>query len=820
MKWNQKLSFVLHRAISQAMNAVAQGNGTAASTGSGSASPAMQKLARQAAAEGAVLLKNENQVLPFPKGAVLSVYGRVQIDTFFAGYGSGGEVHAPYQINILEGLRQNEDLLVNESLAAVYEAWTAKNPPDPGYWGHWPMSHTEMPLDSGRAEKDSRNSDAAVVVIGRAAGEDRENTLTAGSYYIKKDELALLREVTAHFKKVVVLLNCGSPMDLSWLESFGDRIQAVLCLWQCGMETGGAAADLLSGKVSPSGRLSDTIARSYADYPSARHFGNKAYNNYTEDIFVGYRFFETFAKDRVLFPFAHGLSYTTFSRKVTRTSVSGNDVRVWVQICNTGTFSGSDAVTLFLQKPQGMLSQSTRELAAFEKTRVLCPGEEDKLCLQFSLCDLASYDDKGLTGYPYAFVLERGTYRLFLGGSAREAEEIRTFELLRTCLVKQCKQACAPDGRHPFERTVARKDKNGALVPMTERAPTMKVDLKGRILKHLPADLPQTGDRGLRLCDVAKGTATLEDFTAQLSFDELEAISRGAYCMGSELGTPGNAGVLGGVLPSLREKGVPPLTTTDGPCGLRLAAVCSQIPNGVSLACSFNKKLVEALLGELAKEMEDRGSQIILAPGMNIHRNPLCGRNFEYFSEDPHLSGKIAASYVRGVQSCSRSACPKHFACNNQETNRTHNDSRVSERALREIYLKGFEICVKEANPKNIMTSYNKINGVWSHYNYDLCETILRGEWGYQGNVMTDWWMRSEVSHEFPGVVDQGYRVRSRVDVLMPGGARTGKHEPDGSLKKSAKAKQGVTFGEMQRCAMDVLGMILQVYSAEELEKV
>ena len=275
--------------------------------------------------------------------------------------------------------------------------------------------------------------------------------------------------------------------------------------------------------------------------------------------------------------------------------------------------------------------------------------------------------------------------------------------------------------------------------------------------------------------------------------------------MNSPLGARGNAGAFGGVLPSLREKGVPPMITTDGPSGIRLGAYCSLLPNGAVLACSFNRKLVTELYAELGKEMKDRGSDILLAPGMNIHRNPLCGRNFEYFSEDPLLSGETAACVVNGIQSQGVSACPKHFACNNQETNRIYNDSRVSERALREIYLKGFEICVKKSSPKNIMTSYNKINGVWGHYNYDLCTTILRGEWGYKGNVMTDWWMRSSKSPEFASTRNQAYRVRAQVDVLMPGGSRLGYRIPDGSIKASYSSKDGITLGELQRSAMNVL---------------
>lgn len=235
------------------------------------------------------------------------------------------------------------------------------------------------------------------------------------------------------------------------------------------------------------------------------------------------------------------------------------------------------------------------------------------------------------------------------------------------------------------------------------------------------------------------------------------------------------------------------------------------MPIGTLLACTFDTKLVEKLYLIIAKEMKEKGSDVLLAPGMNIHRNPLCGRNFEYFSEDPYVSGKMGAACVRGVQSLGGSACPKHFACNNQELARTTNDSQVSERALREIYLKAFEICVKEAHPKNIMTSYNKINSVWSHYNYDTCVTVLRNEWGYEGNVMTDWWMHPSKSIEFPKMRDQAYRVRSGVNVLMPGGDRVTNGKPDGTLFATLDKPFGITVGEVQESAKWVLKSVMEI---------
>ncbi len=358
---------------------------------------------------------------------------------------------------------------------------------------------------------------------------------------------------------------------------------------------------------------------------------------------------------------------------------------------------------------------------------------------------------------------------------------------------------------------LAAEDKNGNRIRTSRTVRTRDYDLAKRITGSLPKAIEQTGDRGLKLSDVKSGKCTLEQFTAQLSNTELEAISRGDYVMNSPLGVKGNAGTFGGVTESLRKKGIPVLTTSDGPSGIRLRACCSLLPVGTLFACTFDTELVEEVYSAVGAEMKEKGSDILLAPGMNIHRNPLCGRNFEYYSEDPYLTGKIAAAAVKGIQSHGGSACPKHFACNNQEMRRNRNDSRLSERALREIYLKGFEICVREAEPKNIMTSYNMINSVYGHYNYELCTEILRGEWGYKGNVITDWWMKNERSPEFPKLRNQAYRVRAQVDVLMPGGGRIGLHRPDGTLLESLGEDGGITLGELQRTAMNVLTLAMKI---------
>jgi len=761
--------------------------------------PGMPALLRHAAAQGAVLL--ENEVLPFAPGTRVALFGRVQVNWFCTGYGSGGDVNAPYKIGLLEGLRRCKDLVPDAVLAEKYEQWCLKHPISDAVWGMWPRCYPEMPLTREEIRETAARTDKAVVVIGRSSGEDRDQCLEKGSYYLTDLERTLLKDVTESFPDTVLILNIGAMIDLSFLKeySFG----AVLIAWQGGMESGNAVADILCGAETPSGRLTDTVAMSYSDYPSSATFGNRKRTEYREDIYVGYRWFESFAQEKVLYPFGHGLSYTGFTRE----AVPGEDpLSFRIRVTNTGSRAGQEAVLLYVSRPAGPLGTPARELAAFGKTKRLDPGESQELTFTLTKEDLSSFDDSGETGHRDCWVLQEGTYRFYLGGSIREAEQIRTWTVDTLQVTEVLREAAAP--QKPLQVYAS---KNGTLTERT--APQRTADLRKRILDALPKGTFITGDKGFKLKDVKEGRVDLDTFVAQLSLEELEAISRGGYIMGHPWGPKGNAGIFGGVTESLKRKGIPPVVTTDGPSGIRLYASCSLLPIGTLLACTFDTDLVEKIYAKVGEEMVSRRTDVLLAPGMNIHRDPLCGRNFEYFSEDPLVSGKIAAAVVRGVQSRGVSACPKHFACNEQETDRIHCDSVLSQRALREIYLKGFEVCVKEARPKNLMTSYNKINGVWGHYHFELVQTILREEWGYQGNVITDWWMRYAPSPEFPKLCGNAYRVRARVDVLMPGAKSMvdKSMRPDGTLLESYGQEDGITLGEMQEAAKNVLRCVMEL---------
>lgn len=755
-----------------------------------------------AAADGIVLLENDG-VLPLGKQNRISLFGRCQTDYFYVGYGSGGDVRAPYRVNLVEAMKKS-GFLLNENLLGIYDSWRKDNPPFDGFWGHWPYNYEEMPVTAELAARAAAESDVAVTVVGRAAGEDRENKLKEGSFFLTETEKQMLESVTSAFEKTVVILDCGNVIDFSWVKKY--KISAVLLAWQGGMESCNALAAVLDGRVNPSARLTDSIADSYASYPSSDAFGNPKANEYSEDIFVGYRYFETFAPSNVLYPFGYGLSYTTFTVVPQSFFADEEGISFSAEVTNTGTREGREVVQCYLSAPCGKLGKAAKSLIAFKKTPVLNPGESCRLGFSVPYYAMSSYDETGVTGFPYSYVLESGEYRIAAGKNVRETTECGKFIVENTVSTKTCAPVMRP--QKPFMRM---KKKHNENKPVYEPAPTACYSLKDRILDSVPKAEP-AADGNISFDDVATGKASLNEFVSSLSVEDLAALSCGEGKMNSPLGSGGNAGALGGVTESLRNKGVPPVVVADGPSGIRLHEYAALLPCGTCLASSWDSVSVEKLTDLVGREMNRLSVHMLLAPGLNIHRNPLCGRNFEYYSEDPVLSGEIAAAYVRGIQKNGLSACPKHFACNNQETNRTRNDSIVSERALREIYLKPFEICISQSSPMTIMTSYNKINGAWSHYNYDLCVTVLRTEFGFDGTVITDWWMRKSRSKEFPRLKNNAYRVRSGVDVLMPGSISRLRCKLDNSVVVSFK-RGDLSLGEIQRTASNVLTLCLRLFS-------
>ncbi|WP_315794217.1 glycoside hydrolase family 3 C-terminal domain-containing protein [Paenibacillus sp. BIC5C1] len=783
------------------------------------------EFSRTVAAEGAVLLKNEGQALPIQKDENVSVFGRIQVNYYRSGTGSGGSVHVAYTTNLLDGLRSKKGLTVNEELAAVYEKWIEENPFDDGgkVWAAEPWNQKEMPLTDEVVSQARSKSSKAIVVIGRTAGEDQDNVDAPGSYRLTEDEKAMLKQVTNHFEQTIVVLNVSNIMDMSWLndESYVHPIQSVIYSWHGGMEGGNAIADVLAGDVTPSGKLTDTIAYSIEDYPSTSNYGNEFKNLYQEDIYVGYRYFETFRPEKVQFEFGYGLSYTTFTTKAEDAKLISqngeNSIKVNVTVTNTGTtYAGKEVVQIYYEAPQGQLGKPAKALVAFGKTNLLQPGESQRLTVSFPVDSMASYDDAGVTGHASAYVLEAGTYRLYVGTSVKNVEHVSIdgqdgYVVETIQLVEQLQEAMAPTESFTRMKPGARKD-DGSYELIFADVPTRQVSMAERIEQSLPQTLEQTGNQGYKLRDVKDGKVSLETFIAQLSDQDLAAIVRGEG-MSSPLVTSGTASAFGGVSDSLFNYGIPVACTADGPSGIRMDSgeKATQVSIGTLLAATWNAELVEELYVMEGQELLRNQVDALLGPGLNIRRSPMNGRNFEYFSEDPLISGVFAAACTKGIMKGGSNATLKHFACNNQEKHRSKVDAVVSERALREIYLKGFEIAVKEGGANSIMTSYNPINGHWAASNYDLNTTILRGEWGFQGIVMTDWWaiMNDGVEGGPADRKNTNWMVRAQNDLYMvvPNYGAEINGWDDNTIESLENGT--LTRGELQRSAMNICEFIM-----------
>ena len=780
------------------------------------ASPAHIALSRQAAAEGMVLLKNKDNLLPLAAGTRVALFGKGSFD-YVKGGGGSGDVTVAYTRNVYDGLKA-AGVPLCEVLSDYYRAYVAGRyavGDAPGM-----MAEPELPallLDQAKA-----SADAAVIVISRFSGEgwDREpveytepnhpwpdeeslpkkvtRIFPKGDFYLTDSERALVEQVCANFGKVAVVLNVGGVVDVSWIAG-DDRVGAALLAYQGGMEGGSAIADLLTGKTGPSGKLPDTFARDLADYPSTEHFHDSVhYVEYTEDIYVGYRYFETLpgAAEKVVYPFGYGLSYTTFALEPLGAGEENGVIRVEVKVTNTGSRAGKEVAQLYYSAPQGKLQKPARSLAAFQKTRLLKPGESEIVALSFAVSDMASFDDLGRIAKS-GWVLEAGSYALYVGTSVRDTVKLDyAWEQGADAVTSQLTEKLAPS--HLAKRLLA----DGSYEDLPA-APA--VDTEANVLVPIEGGLAEAVVPAVRgrdrywlfkpyaegakpLMDVAKGELTLDEFMAQLSDDDLIHLLGGQ----PNLSVSNTFGM--GNLP---EYGVPTITTADGPAGLRIARECGVCttawPCATLLAASWDRELTNQVGAAAAEEVKENNISVWLAPAINIHRNPLCGRNFEYWSEDPLLAARLAGAMVRGIQSENVSVSLKHFACNNKETNRKNSDSRLSQRALREIYLKAFEIIVKEDKPWAIMSSYNIINGRRVSESRELLTGILRDEWGYDGLVMSDWWTRGEHYKE----------------LLAGNDLKMGSGYPE--RVREAMDKGVVTRADLEVCARRVLELILRI---------
>lgn len=756
----------------------------------------------RAVSGGIVMLKNDG-ALPLKQGGTAAVFGRIQLHYYKSGTGSGGMVNVSKVIGITDGLL-DAGYKLDEQLLNAYREWDEQNPFDYGEgWGGEPWSQKEMPLTDELVGGAASRADAAIVIIGRTAGEEMDNKLEKGAFLLSDLEEDMLRRVTSAFDKTVVLLNTGGLIDMSFMDRY--PVSAVMYVWQGGMVGGAGTAAVLTGEVSPSGKLPDTIAYEISDYPSDKFFGSGDMDCYGEDIYVGYRYFETFAKDRVRFPFGFGMSYTSFDIAASDFKLDGDKVTGSVNVKNTGSTPGREVVQIYCSAPQGKLGKPARVLCGFDKTRTLQPGESQTLSFEIPLESVASYDDSGVTGHKSAWILEQGGYVFYAGADVRSASEAYSLTLPET-VVRQCKSALGP--LTAFKRMV-----NSGGKPEFEDVP-----LTGEAFPHdhakLPAEIPQIGDRGIRLADVVNGKNTLEEFTAQLTDYDLSCIIRGEG-MGSPKVTAGTAAAFGGVSDTLTALGIPCACCDDGPSGMRLdcGTKAFSLPNGTLLASTFDRPLMTELFTFMGLEMHTNQVDCLLGPGMNIHRHPLNGRNFEYFSEDPYLTGEMASAELAGLHSTGAEGTIKHFCGNNRETRRHFLDSVISERALREIYLRGFEKAVKKGGAKSVMTTYGQVNGVWTAGNYDLVTGILRDDWGFDGFTMTDWWANINRRGKAPDKSDFAAMAMAQNDVYMvtADGAACNDNTLD-SLKSGE-----LTRGELQRNAMNILRFLTTTHAMKRV---
>ena len=763
------------------------------------ACPEHIELSKNAAKEGMVLLKNNGNILPFASGTKLALFGVATFD-YVKGGGGSGDVTVSYTTDLYDGFKRLSDRVeVCEELADFYRNYI-KEISDKDYL---PGQKPEPELPDALCKSVREYTDTAVISISRFSGEGWDRDLKGhpmyeeGDFYLSHAERAMVEEVKKYFPKIVVVMNVGGMVDTEWFFN-EDAIQGVLMAWQGGIEGGTAAAELLCGIGNPAGKLTDTFAKRLEDYPSTENFHESDdYVDYSEDIYVGYRYFETIpgVAEKVNYPFGFGLSYTSFEWEIRGVEQNDGSFIAKVNVKNIGEVAGKEVIQVYLEAPEGKLGKASRSLIAFRKTELLEPGCTQELSLTWNLHTMASYDDLGKVAKA-AYILEKGVYNFHIGNSVRNTIRSEyTYSLEEDVIVEQLSTKLQPnalkkrmlsDGSYEELPLFEKKKESCDFMTEVPLEVLENIYTPMRLVSTLPRDRDKRDIHWFE--EVAEGKITLDEFVSQLPNE--------AIC--HMLGGQPNFGVANtcgfGNLPDF---GVPNAMTADGPAGVRINKECgvytTAFPCSTQVACTWDPDIAYAIGEAGAKELKENNLAIWLTPAINIHRSPLCGRNFEYYSEDPFVAGMMAAGMVRGIQSQKVSASVKHFALNNKETNRKNSDSRVSERAAREIYLKAFEIIVKTADPWYIMSSYNLINGVRASECGELLTDILRGEWNFGGMVSSDWHVHSEHYVE----------INAGNDMRMPGGF------PERLL--TALENGAITRETLEISAKRVLNMLLKL---------
>ena len=833
---------------------------------------------RELASECLVLLENINGALPITEPGRIAVYGNGARHTVRGGGGSG-EVNTRNNVSICDGLinagfdvtstswLDRYDDIYDSSLRAYMDKVEsiARERGVPATSVYFETAF-EAPVMPQITEEDvaEASCDTAVFVISRDSTEGRDRKPEKGDYYLTDEEEYNLNYLTDNFSKVIVLLNIGGVIDMTRLKH-RPGVSAILLVGQVGNQTGDIVADAITGRTNPSGKLVDTWASHYEDYPFANEYsslnGNTDDEFYREGIYVGYRYFDSFGITPA-YCFGFGRSYTTFATEVLSITQEGNDIKIWVKITNTGNYAGKEVIQVYFSAPEGPVDRPYQELAGFAKSDLINPGESRNVEVSFPIDNFACFDDR----YP-ARVIPDGDYIIRVGTSSRETNIEAVLNIPEFVVQEKYDRILEDDTRFIFEDLKnpgkgkeAHQALDHAQLLTCERKFTLDLfRIRRSIIRYrgvCETHLDERRDEVLTLGSVIGRNAGVAEFVAQFSLEELSELIVGNYIkegfedvvFSSAMRVPGAAAETTSIFEGKRR--FPVIVMADGPAGLRLQPhfkatrngdllrggetfglinnpfpedtpedaidyyqYCTMIPTATALAETWNLDLIEQLGRLVGEEMEEFGVNLWLAPGMNIHRNPLCGRNFEYYSEDPLVTGLCAAADTKGVQSIDgKGVTIKHFACNNQEDNRMFSNSHVSVRALRDIYLRGFEIAVKLAQPFCVMASYNLLNGIHTANNYELIQSVLRDEWDYEGAVMTDWFSSFE-DVEFLGYDEKKLKyppafsrlcVYAGCDMQMPGCAKNAEDIV------TAVNHGRLTLADVQSAAMNVVRLAIK----------